>query len=106
MTVRLVATDLDGTLLRSDGTVSVRSRRAVAAVEAAGVPFVMVTGRPPRWMSQIADATGHRGLAVCANGAVVYDLHAEKVVRTDRVPSLRTMVPSRSVATRRTVTPA
>ncbi len=88
MTVRLVATDLDGTLLRSDGTVSERSRRAVAAVEAAGVPFVMVTGRPPRWMSQIADATGHRGLAVCANGAVVYDLHAEKVVRTDLISAV------------------
>ena len=83
MTVRLVATDLDGTLVRSDNTVSERTRRAIALVEAAGVPFIMVTGRPPRWMAQIADATGHRGLAVCANGAVVYDLHTEQVVRTD-----------------------
>ena len=83
MTVRLVATDLDGTLVRSDNTVSERTRRAIAMVEAAGVPFIMVTGRPPRWMSQIADATGHRGIAVCANGAVVYDLHTETVLRTD-----------------------
>ena len=80
---RLVATDLDGTIVRSDGTLSVRTCAAIAAVEAAGVPFVMVTGRPPRWMHEIANATGHRGLAVCANGAVVYDLHAEQVVRTD-----------------------
>ncbi len=84
---RLVATDLDGTIVRSDGTISVRTRAAIAAVEAAGVPFVMVTGRPPRWMHEIADATGHRGLAVCANGAVVYDLHAQQVVRTDLLSS-------------------
>ncbi len=78
---RLVATDLDGTLVRADGTVSERTRAAIGRVEAAGVPFVMVTGRPPRWMSQIAADTGHRGVAVCANGALVYDLHTETVVR-------------------------
>jgi len=84
---RLVATDLDGTLVRSDGTVSARTTAAIARVEAAGVPFVMVTGRPPRWMSAVAEATGHRGLAVCANGALVYDLHAARVVRTDLLSS-------------------
>jgi len=83
MRPRLVATDLDGTLVRSDGTVSPRTTAAIARIEAAGVPFVMVTGRPPRWMEGIAEATGHRGLAVCANGALVYDLHAARVVRTD-----------------------
>ena len=81
-TPRLVATDLDGTIVRSDGTISDRTREAIARVEQAGVPFVMVTGRPPRWMAPIADATGHRGLAVCANGALVYDLHTERVVRS------------------------
>ena len=77
---RLVASDLDGTLVRSDGTVSPRTVAAIAAVEAAGAPFVMVTGRPSRWMHPLVEATGHRGLAVCANGAVLYDLHTERVV--------------------------
>jgi hydroxymethylpyrimidine pyrophosphatase-like HAD family hydrolase len=77
---RLVATDLDGTLVRSDGTVSGRTRAALAAVEEAGSVLVMVTGRPPRWMAPVVEETGHRGLAVCANGAVVYDLHTERVV--------------------------
>ncbi len=77
---RLVATDLDGTVVRSDGTIAARTREVIARVEAAGVPFVMVTGRPPRWMAQIVEMTGHRGLAVCANGALVYDLHTERVV--------------------------
>lgn len=79
---RVVASDLDGTVVRSDGTVSDRTRAAMVAVEAAGATFVMVTGRPVRWMGRIADETGHRGLAVCANGALLYDLHTEQVVRS------------------------
>ena len=80
MTVRLVATDLDGTIVRSDGTISARTRDALAAAEAAGLMVVLVTGRPPRWMAEVAEATGHTGLAVCANGALLYDLHTETVV--------------------------
>lgn len=80
--VRLVATDLDGTIVRSDGTVGARTAAALGAVEAAGLAVVLVTGRPPRWMHPVAEATGHRGIAVCANGAVLYDLHTEQVVDT------------------------
>jgi Cof subfamily protein (haloacid dehalogenase superfamily) len=79
--MRLFATDLDGTLLRSDGTVSDRSRAALASVEASGRALVLVTGRPPRWMPPVVEETGHTGLALCANGAVVYDLAAERVVQ-------------------------
>lgn len=76
----LVATDLDGTIVRSDGTISARTREALRRVEQAGALVVFVTGRPPRWLSPVAAATGHRGLAICANGAYVYDLHDESIV--------------------------
>jgi HAD superfamily hydrolase (TIGR01484 family) len=79
---RLVASDIDGTLVRSDLSVSPRTRETLARVEQSGALFVLVTGRPPRWMAPIAEQTGHRGLAVCANGALVYDLHTEQVVRS------------------------
>ena len=79
--MRLFATDLDGTLLRHDGTVSDRTRAALAAVEASGRTFVLVTGRPPRWMPPVVEETGHTGLALCANGAVVFDLATERVVQ-------------------------
>jgi Cof subfamily protein (haloacid dehalogenase superfamily) len=79
---RIVASDLDGTLVRSDGTISDRSVDALGLVEEAGSTVVFVTGRPPRWMPPIAEATGHRGLAICANGALVYDMHSEKVVES------------------------
>jgi len=78
---RLIATDLDGTIVRSDGTIGPRTVEMIGRLETAGTPFVMVTGRPPRWMALIAEQTGHRGLAVCANGALLYDLHTERVVR-------------------------
>jgi Cof subfamily protein (haloacid dehalogenase superfamily) len=90
-TPRLVASDLDGTLLRSDGTVAERTRDVLARVEQAGSLFVMVTGRPPRWMAQVAEEAGHRGLAVCANGALVYDLHTEQVVQDFRIDGSTTL---------------
>lgn len=79
---RLVATDLDGTIVTGSGEIGDRTVAALQAVEALGVPVVFVTGRPPRWMGQIAARTGHTGLAVCANGALLYDLHTESVVET------------------------
>ena len=78
--MRLIASDIDGTLLRSDGSMSQRTVDALAAAEESGLLVVLCTGRPPRWMKPIAERTGHRGLAVCANGALVYDLHREEVV--------------------------
>jgi Cof subfamily protein (haloacid dehalogenase superfamily) len=77
---RLVATDLDGTIVRGDGEISDRTVRALQGVADLGVPVVFVTGRPPRWMGPVAERTGHRGLAICANGALIWDLHAERVV--------------------------
>jgi hypothetical protein len=77
---RVVATDLDGTVVRSDGTISDRTRAALRAAEAAGALIVIVTGRPPRWLGGIAAATGHHGLAICANGALIYDLTTESVL--------------------------
>lgn len=79
---RLVATDLDGTVVRSDGSLSDRTVAALRAAQDAGSTVVFVTGRPPRWMRPIAERTGHAGLAVCANGALVYDLAREEVVES------------------------
>lgn len=72
---RLIATDLDGTLLRDDKTVSARTIAALAAAEAAGLAVVFVTGRPARWMDAVAEHVHGHGMAICANGAAVVDLH-------------------------------
>jgi hypothetical protein len=80
--IRLVASDLDGTLLRPDGTVSERTRDAVAAARRAGLTLVLVTGRPPRSLAPIAARIGLGGIAICANGAVVWDLDAATMLDT------------------------
>jgi hydroxymethylpyrimidine pyrophosphatase-like HAD family hydrolase len=84
---RLVASDVDGTLLDPTDRISVRTRQAVHRVLAAGVPFVLVTGRPPRWIPPVVEQLGHAGLTVCANGAVLYD------AATDRVRYAATLQP-------------
>ena len=80
--IRLVASDLDGTLLRPDGTVSERTRDAVAAARRAGLTLVLVTGRPPRSLAPVAASIGVGGIAICANGAVVWDLDAATMLDT------------------------
>ncbi len=83
-TIRLVATDLDGTLLRSDGSISPRTLRALAMVQARGIPIVLVTARPPRTVRTLTrQITG--ALAICGNGAIVYDLAREAIIAQTRL---------------------
>jgi len=86
VTPRLVATDLDGTIVPWSGEITDRTVAALKAVEALGVPVVFVTGRPARWMADVAERTGHTGVAICANGAVLYDLHTEQVLECFPIP--------------------
>ncbi|MFG2301486.1 HAD family hydrolase [Actinacidiphila glaucinigra] len=75
----LVATDLDGTLLRNDGTLSARTLDALRTTSGAGAEVVLVTARPPRYLDALAAATGLTGTAVCSNGAIVYDIAGRTV---------------------------
>lgn len=79
--VALVGSDLDGTLLDSALQVGQRARDAIPRAVASGIDFVYVTGRPPRWLSPVVRQTGHTGMAVCANGALLVDLAEERLVR-------------------------
>lgn len=77
VSTRMIATDLDGTLLRDDKSVSERTVAALAAAEEAGIEVFFVTGRPARWMGVVSDHVHGHGLAICGNGAAVVDLHGE-----------------------------
>jgi Cof subfamily protein (haloacid dehalogenase superfamily) len=57
----------------------------VRAAVAGGAHFILATGRPPRWVRPVVEALGFAPMAVCANGAVLYD------PTTDRVISARTL---------------
>jgi HAD superfamily hydrolase (TIGR01484 family) len=79
MTPRLVATDLDGTLVRSDGTISELTRRVLAELDERDVPVVIVTARPLRWMGDLWPMVGRHGFAIVSNGAIWYDVAAGRV---------------------------
>jgi Cof subfamily protein (haloacid dehalogenase superfamily) len=83
---RLVASDLDGTLLDSTGAVAPRTRAALEACWDAGVPVVGVTGRGPRLLDSVREALDGRGIAVLAQGGYVVDLERDEVLRTVGLP--------------------
>lgn len=77
---RLIASDLDGTFLQTGGTVSPENVAAIARAHANGLETIFVTGRPTRWMRQIPEMTGHEGLALVCNGALLMDLITQETV--------------------------
>ncbi|WP_223165277.1 HAD hydrolase family protein [Lentzea indica] len=77
--IRLIATDLDGTLLQPGGVLSDRTRAALHAVDA---DVVVVTARPPRFVQDL-ELTG---TAICSNGAMIYDLTNREVTHAQTVP--------------------
>jgi Cof subfamily protein (haloacid dehalogenase superfamily) len=77
--IRLIATDLDGTLLQPGRVISDRTRATLAAVDA---DVVVVTARPPRFVQEL----GLTGTAICANGAIIYDLTNDEVTHAQTLP--------------------
>ncbi len=78
--IRLVATDLDGTLLDPSGRIADSDVEAILAAASAGVVIVVATGRPLRWLSILAPIADADPLVVASNGAAVYDLHTDRVL--------------------------
>ena len=104
---KLIATDLDGTIVAHYGFISDRTKIAFAAAHAAGIHIYFITGRPIRWMKEIKDNFNF-GLGVCGNGALLYDFINEKVLeewsfsveaQLETVKRLRQVIPPVSFAT-------
>jgi Cof subfamily protein (haloacid dehalogenase superfamily) len=79
----LIVTDLDGTFLSPDGSISDTNSAAVLAAQSAGVPVLFATGRPVRWLDVIRDLPGAHPTVIASNGAVLYDLGTGEVL--DRI---------------------
>ena len=103
---KLIATDLDGTIVHHDGTITQRTIDAFARARDLGVHIYFVTGRPQRWMNEIREAFGF-GEAICGNGAMLYDLQKREVTeewmiskdqQIEIAQRLRTAIPQISFA--------
>ena len=98
---KLIGTDLDGTIVAHYGFISERTKIAFAAAHAAGIEIYFVTGRPIRWMKEIAENFNF-GLGICGNGAMLYDFKDEKILeewlfsveaQLETVKRLRELIP-------------
>ncbi|MGX7823610.1 HAD family hydrolase [Actinokineospora sp. 24-640] len=107
---QLIASDVDGTLLDPYERVTDRTAATIGRVLATDTPFVLVSGRPPRWIPPVAEMAGLQGHAVCANGAIVYDITEQRVLSVhgldamtlwDVVHTLEKALPGIKVATER-----
>lgn len=85
--VRLVASDIDGTILSARGVISPRVVEALRSVRDAGMALVFVTGRPIRWLAPIEEQVGHAGMVICSNGSVLYDMVDRRVMSVQTIPA-------------------
>lgn len=77
---RMLAFDLDGTLLKSNGSLSPRVKKAVHEAHNQGFVIVLATGRPWAMTKPVADLLGCVDYGVCLNGAVVIDANNERII--------------------------
>ncbi|MFI1992393.1 Cof-type HAD-IIB family hydrolase [Actinoplanes sp. NPDC020271] len=82
---KLIATDLDGTLVRSDETVSAYTHEVLERVRAAGIRVVAATGRGPRLASLTRDDIRHADYLVLAQGGWVLDQAEGRYLRQARL---------------------
>ncbi|MCX6431130.1 MAG: HAD family hydrolase [Actinobacteria bacterium] len=103
---KLIASDLDGTIVAHYGDISQRTIDAFLKAHSLGIEIFFVTGRPPRWMPEIQAAFGI-GRAICGNGAMLYDMAEDKVIeewllsveaQLESVKRLRKLIPQISFA--------
>ena len=103
---KLIATDLDGTIVQHSGVITDRTKEAFNKANYLGIEIFFVTGRPPRWMPEIKETFDY-GKAICGNGAMLWDLHEERVLEEWLIPidaqlqtvdRLRTSIPEATFA--------
>ncbi len=79
--VQMIATDIDGTMLRTDGTLSAATRASLWRAHEAGIHVVPATGRPYVVARDVIEALGINEFWVFANGAVTRHIGRAETVR-------------------------
>lgn len=77
---KLIAIDLDGTLLNSYGQVSERNKEALRKAQEKGIQIVLASGRSTDSVKNLAAELGGNKYIICGNGSLVYDLQNEEII--------------------------
>ena len=83
---KVMATDLDGTLLRDDKTISEETRQALEQITQQGVIFLPSTGRTHRELPNALKGLPFISYALCCNGGAVYSFLDDKYIYEDAIP--------------------
>ena len=77
---KLIAIDLDGTLLNTYGQVSPKNKEALLQARQNGAEIVLASGRPTNSVKNIANDLGENKYIICGNGSLIYDLQKEEII--------------------------
>ena len=77
---KLIAIDLDGTLLNSYGVITENTKKIIKKVEEQGVNIILASGRPIDSIQAIANEIESKKYFIAGNGAIVYDLEKDEII--------------------------
>ncbi len=77
---KLIAIDLDGTLLNSYGQISEKNRNALNKAKEHNAEIIIASGRTTDSVRNIANDIGAKGYIICGNGSLIYDLQKEEII--------------------------
>lgn len=73
--IRIIFSDIDGTLLNSSHQITDQTRAKILELEEYGIPFVLVSARMPEGVQAIQYKLGNHAPIVCYSGGLIYDEH-------------------------------
>lgn len=82
----LIVSDFDGTLVKKDGTIDEKNKKAISEYIAAGGKFAISTGRMPAGILARAKELGLQGMVCCCQGAIIVDIESNEVISQGRIP--------------------
>ena len=77
---KLIAIDLDGTLLNSYGQISEKNKLALQKAQQCGAQIVLSSGRSSNSVKNLANDIGNNEYIICGNGSLIYDLQKEEII--------------------------
>ena len=87
MSIRIIATDLDGTLMAPDHTtVTERTKTALLNAHKKGIKIAIATGRTLGFITPVTDQIPFIDYVIFSNGASVYDLHEKRIIYKNHIP--------------------
>lgn len=91
MKYKLIAIDLDGTLLNSSGEISEENKQSLKKIKQLGVEIVLTSGRMSSSIKEIAEEIGAENYFISGNGAIIYDLKQNKMIYNNSLSKEKTL---------------